>query len=105
VGGLDEEKLTVAFNDVDFCIRIRELGYYNLITPYAELYHHESVSRGVDNLPVKRQRFLDEVETMASRWGATLMNDPFYSPNLTQEHEDFSLAFPPRTIKPWIVKE
>ncbi len=90
VGGLDES-LTVAFNDVDFCLRVRSAGYLNLWTPFAELIHHESVSRGRDFTPSKARRFAEEYGTMQSRWGAALMNDPYYSPHLTYDREDSSL--------------
>ena len=90
VGGLDEG-LTVAFNDVDFCLKVRAAGYLNLWTPFAELIHHESVSRGRDFTPAKARRFADEYATMQRRWGAQLLNDPYYSPHLTYDREDFSL--------------
>lgn len=96
VGGLDEDNLKVAFNDVDFCLKVRENGYRNLWTPYAELYHHESISRGAEDTPEKMIRFQAEVLFMKSKWGSKLMQDPCYSPNLTLDHEDFSLAWPPR---------
>ncbi len=92
VGGLDEENLQVAFNDVDFCLKIRERGYRNLIVPTAELYHYESRSRGADNTQEKQQRFSAEVRTMQKRWGRTLQVDPYYNPNLTLDREDYSLA-------------
>ncbi|SIQ10452.1 Glycosyltransferase, GT2 family [Rhizobium sp. RU35A] len=96
VGGLDEERLKVAFNDVDFCIRVREAGYRNVWTPYAELYHHESATRGHEDTPEKMRRFQGEAEYMLGRWKHILNRDPAYNPNLTLEHEDFSLAWPPR---------
>lgn len=96
VGGLDAEHLAVAFNDVDFCLKVREAGYRNVWTPFATLKHHESLSRGAETTPEKQARFTREVETMRRRWGAVLDSDPFYSPNLTLEREDQSLAFPPR---------
>jgi glycosyltransferase involved in cell wall biosynthesis len=96
VGGLDEENLKVAFNDVDFCLKIHEAGYENIWTPYALLYHHESASRGYEDTPEKMQRFNGEVNFMKERWGKRLMEDPFYSPNLTLDHPHLSLAFPPR---------
>lgn len=96
VGGLNETDLKVAFNDVDFCLRVGEAGYRNVWTPYAELYHHESASRGYEDTPEKRARFERETEFMKRRWGDLLSNDPAYSPNLTLNHEDFSLAWPPR---------
>ena len=91
VGGLDEENLPVAFNDVDFCLKVREAGYRNIWTPYAELYHHESISRGSDDTPAKRARAKAEVTYMRRTWGQALDNDPAYNPNLTLAHEDFSL--------------
>ncbi|ANB03840.1 hypothetical protein ECTOBSL9_2213 [Ectothiorhodospira sp. BSL-9] len=91
VGGLDEKNLPVAFNDVDLCLKVREAGYRNLWTPYAEAYHHESASRGEDNTPEKRRRAEREVAYMRRRWGRELDHDPAYNPNLTLAHEDFSL--------------
>jgi GT2 family glycosyltransferase len=91
VDGLNEAHLTVAFNDVDLCIKVREAGYRNVWTPYAELYHHESVSRGADDNPRKRARAAAEVEYMRSTWGELLDKDPAYNLNLTLVHEDFSL--------------
>ncbi len=96
VGGLNEKDLTIAFNDVDFCIRVREAGYRNVWTPYAELYHHESATRGVEDNPEKQARFASEVNYMLQRWGDLLTMDPAYNPNLTLEHENFGLAWPPR---------
>jgi O-antigen biosynthesis protein len=90
VGGLDEA-LAVAFNDVDFCLKVRDAGYLNLWTPFAELIHHESVSRGRDLTPAKAKRFADEYAIMQRRWGEQLLNDPYYSPHLTYDAEDFSL--------------
>lgn len=91
VAGLDEENLHVAFNDVDFCLKVREAGYRNLWTPYAELYHYESISRGAEDSPEKIARFAREVNFMKSKWGKHLELDPFYSPNLTKIREDFSI--------------
>jgi GT2 family glycosyltransferase len=96
VGGMDETNLKIAFNDVDFCLRVREAGYRNLWTPYAELYHHESATRGLEDTPAKQSRFQSEVRYMETRWGKALLNDPAYSPNLTLDREDFSFAWPPR---------
>jgi len=76
---------------VDFCIRVREAGYRNLWTPYAEAYHHESKTRGEDNTPEKRERARREARYMRKRWGKALDQDPAYNPNLTLVHEDFSL--------------
>jgi glycosyltransferase involved in cell wall biosynthesis len=96
VGGLNENDLKVAFNDVDFCLKVREAGYRNIWTPFAELYHHESATRGLEDTPEKHGRFAKEIEYMKRTWGDALVNDPAYSPNLTLHHEDFSLAWPPR---------
>ncbi len=96
VGGLEEQNLQVAFNDVDFCLRVQEAGYDNVWTPYAELYHHESATRGYENTPEKRARFAKEIKYMKLRWGESLLKDPAYSPNLTLDRDDFSFANPPR---------
>lgn len=95
LGGLDE-RLQVAFNDIDFCLRLREAGYLNVWTPFAELYHHESASRGNDLAPEKLQRFLGEVRHMEERWRDWLQNDPAYNPNLSLSDLNSGLAFPPR---------
>jgi glycosyltransferase involved in cell wall biosynthesis len=95
VGGLDEQ-IFVAFNDVDFCLRVRSAGYRNVWTPFAELYHYESASRGLEDTPEKMERFMREVRFMTDRWGSALREDPAYNPNLTLEGEPFGLAFPPR---------
>lgn len=95
VGGLDES-LAVAFNDVDFCLRVRAAGYRNVWTPYAEMIHHESVSRGLENTPEKLLRFEAESAIMHERWGALMANDPAYSPNLSLHTTGFDLAFPSR---------
>ena len=88
-GGLDEG-FAVAFNDVDFCLRVRALGYRVLFTPYAELYHYESKSRGLDTKGPARERFEGERRRMKQRYGERLLRDPFYNPNLTLDREDFS---------------
>lgn len=90
-GGLNEPDLAVAYNDVDLCLKVHKLGLRNLWTPYAELYHHESISRGADDTPKKRARALKEARYMREQWGPLLDRDPAYNPNLTLAHEDFSL--------------
>ena len=100
VGGFDEN-LAVTFNDIDFCLHLREAGYRIVWTPYAELIHHESASRGFDDSAPKQVRFLAEVDYMKSKWGDMLQRDPFYNPNLSLDENLFTLAFPPRTAKPW----
>ncbi|MBE7092980.1 MAG: glycosyltransferase family 2 protein [Clostridiales bacterium] len=90
VNGLDE-KFQVAFNDVDMCMRIREKGYLIVFTPYAELYHHESKSRGTEDTPEKVKRFNSEINRFKERWKAQLeKGDPYYNPHLTLNYEDFS---------------
>jgi O-antigen biosynthesis protein len=93
VGGLDEE-LAVAFNDVDFCMRLGRAGYRNVFTPHAVLLHHESASRGDDLTGEKLARFQRERLQMLERWGGSLRDDPFYSPHLTLDHEDYSFRRP-----------
>jgi GT2 family glycosyltransferase len=95
VGGLDE-RLHVAFNDIDFCLRLREHGYRNVWTPFAELYHHESASRGSEDTDEKKARFAQEVQFMKDRWGEVLPHDPAYNPNLSLQSLNFELGFPPR---------
>ncbi len=90
VGGLDES-FQVAFNDVDFCMRVRRAGYLNVWTPFAELYHYESKSRGYEDTPEKQRRFEGEVRRFRERWEKELAaGDPYYNPNLTLDREDFS---------------
>lgn len=94
VGGLNETDLTVAFNDVDFCLKVRAAGYRNVWTPHAELVHNESISRGFDDTPEKIRRSEKEVGYMISRWQINDFPDPAYNPNLTLDAEDFSFAHP-----------
>lgn len=90
VGGLDEG-FAVAYNDVDFCLRLRQAGYRCVFTPYAELYHYESKSRGLDQKGAARQRFAAEQQRLQQRFGReTLTHDPYYNPNLTLDSEDFA---------------
>lgn len=88
VNGLDEN-LAVAFNDIDFCLKVREIGYRNLYTPYAKLIHYESISRGHDDTPKKHALFVKEFTYMKEKWGNKLLNDPAYNPNLTHDFENF----------------
>ena len=91
VGGLDEQ-FAVAFNDVDFCLRVRDAGYRIAWTPYAELTHYESKSRGGDEKdPVKARRFAAEQRRLYERHGKeNILDDPYYNPSLTRDREDFS---------------
>lgn len=101
VGGLDEVNLRVAFNDVDFCLRVREAGHRVLWTPHAVLTHLESVSRGDDTKGERLERFERETAYMKRTWGRILRADPAYNPNLSISATDFSLAEAPRRIRPW----
>ncbi len=85
LGGLDEENLPIQFNDVDLCLRMREKGYSIVYTPYAELYHHESVSRGHWRGDFRENLYLRE------RWGRELDDDPYYNPNFSRGNGDFNL--------------
>ena len=101
VGGLDETELPVAFNDVDLCFKLLKAGYRNLWTPYAELYHRESASRGTDERGGDRRRFLREEAVMRQRWGALIERDPYYNPNLSLDSNTPRPAWPPRAMWPW----
>ena len=91
LGGLDES-LGIAYNDVDFCLRMRNMGKRVIFTPYAELFHHESFSRGLDNTSAKQLRIAGEAARFEARHGEILENgDPFYNPNLSLSGKSFSL--------------
>lgn len=96
VGGFNEEYLAITFNDVDLCLKLIKLGLRILWTPYAELYHYESASRGYDNTLEKIMRSKREITYMREQWNEWLASDPAYNPNLTLETEDFRLSWPPR---------
>lgn len=92
VGGLDEG-FKVAFNDVDYCTKVRKAGYEVIFTPFAELYHHESKSRGYEDTPEKIARFDSEIKQFCKKWETELeAGDPYYNPNLTLDYGDFSIA-------------
>ena len=94
VGGLDEN-YAVALNDVDFCLRLREKGLLNVFTPFAEAYHYESASRGLDTVPEKAKRYEEECAKFKQRWKALLeKGDPYYNPNFTLDRSDYSLNVP-----------
>ncbi|MCP5279520.1 MAG: glycosyltransferase [Thiobacillus sp.] len=92
MGGLNERELAVAYNDVDFCLRLGAAGYRNVWTPHALLYHHESASRGRDITPEKRRRLKAEAAYMNRRWRMDRFEDPCHHPGLSLAREDFSLA-------------
>lgn len=99
VGGMDEQ-IAVAFNDVDFCLRLGDAGYHCVYTPSAELIHHESATRGDDLSDENRNRFMGEEAFMKARWGERLNQDPFFSPNLSFSHTDFRTA-PQSRVAPY----
>lgn len=85
-----DEYLLLLNHDVDFCMRIREADYLIVFTPYAELYHHESLSRGAEDTPEKVARFNVEVHRFMECWKKELdKGDPYYNPNLSLVYEDF----------------
>lgn len=91
VGGLSEE-YKVAFNDIDFCLKVREAGYLVVYNPYAELYHYESKSRGCDTTDEKMLRYQQEVQLFTRRWRKILLEgDPYYNRNLSLDRKDFSV--------------
>ena len=90
-GGLDEG-FAVSLNDVDFCLKLREMGYLNVFTPFAELYHYESKSRGMEDTPEKQFRFEKETKHFEEKWGEQMSKgDPYYNPNLSLKEADCSL--------------
>jgi glycosyltransferase involved in cell wall biosynthesis len=94
--GFDEVNLGVTFNDIDFCLRLTQRGYRVVWTPYANLIHHESASRGHQRTREEQEEFERAVDYMQTTWGAELMHDPFYNPNLSLNPPGFEIAFPPR---------
>ncbi len=92
VGGL-EESFEVAFNDIDYCLKVRELGKLVVYNPYAELYHYESKSRGMEDTPEKLDRFRGEIQRFEQRWPEILeKGDPYYNPNLVLDRGDYAVA-------------
>jgi GT2 family glycosyltransferase len=94
VGGLDEDNLAVAYNDVDLCLKLLDKGYLNIFTPHARAIHHESVSRGYEDTEEKLARLKSEQQYFLTKWADFLQaGDPYYNPNLSLENERFSLRF------------
>jgi GT2 family glycosyltransferase len=89
--GMDE-RLAVAYNDVDFCLKVTDAGYLNVFTPFAQLYHFESKTRGYEDTDEKQARFQREKDYLKRKWGDRIRLDPFYNPNLTHSREDFSIG-------------
>jgi hypothetical protein len=96
VGGFDEVNLGVTFNDIDLCLRLTKRSYRIVWTPYANLIHHESASRGHQRAKQEQIEFEKAVAYMQQTWGADLMRDPFYNPNLSLNPPGYEIAFPPR---------
>lgn len=96
LGGLEEANLAVAFNDIDYCLRVCEAGHKVIYDPYAEFVHHESASRGYEDSPEKKQRYRSEEAYMLARWEKWLPNDRAYNPNLTLQDCNFAIAAQPR---------
>ena len=101
LGGLNERRLSVGFNDIDYCLRLQEAGYRVIYTPHAELYHHESATRGSDAPLHRRLRARREVDFMRRRWRERMRHDPYYNPNLSYRRPDFALGENNRVKKPW----
>ena len=95
-GGFDEVNLAVSFNDIDFCLRLAAAGFRNVWTPYANLVHHESASRGHQRTAGEQAQFIREATFMQGKWGSELLHDRFYNPNLSLNLPGFELAVPPR---------
>ncbi len=91
VGGL-EESFAISLNDVDFCLKLREKGYLNVFTPFAECFHYESISRGLDDQGEKAERYNRESEQFRTKWKEVLdAGDPYYNPNFSLDRSDFSV--------------
>ncbi len=93
IGGLDEEHLKIAFNDIDYCLNVRKLGFDVVYTPYARLYHYESKSRGLEDTPEKKRRFADETAHMIKKWETNRVPDPYYNINLSLNSENFQINY------------
>jgi len=91
VDGFDEKNFTVTWNDIDYCLKVRKKRYLIVYTPFAELYHYESVSRGSDDKPEVLDRFHKETDKMYEKWEKELSNDPYYNPNLSKRDESFRI--------------
>lgn len=102
LGGLNTRRLPVTFNDVDYCLRVQEAGYRVVFTPYAELIHHESATRGRDVTVRAMLRVAREIRYMRTRWRERMRHDPCYNPNLSYMRPDFSLGETCRVRKPWL---
>lgn len=100
-GGFNERDFAIAFNDVDLGLQLTRAGLAATWTPHAELFHHESASLGTPTSDQRQQQFVQECAALTRCWPEAVRNDPFYNPNLTNTGGDWSVAIPPRVIKPW----
>jgi GT2 family glycosyltransferase len=100
VGGLDTE-LEVAYNDVDFCLKIRSIDLKVVADPEIVLFHRESKTRGADDNGARADRLAREAKLIREKWPDLIDNDPYYSPNLSLARDDFVRADPPRVAMPW----
>ncbi|MEM1724661.1 MAG: glycosyl transferase family 2, partial [Thermoplasmata archaeon] len=100
MGGFDEKNLPISFNDVDYCLRLREAGYKIIFTPYVELYHHESLTRK-EMHDLLTSQYKREADYIRKKWAKYINFDPFYNPNLNHKVPDFRISAFPRTKKPW----
>lgn len=101
VGGCDDKNLKVTYNDVDLCLKVQNLGYRNLWTPFAELYHHESLSRGSDLSDSNFSRFKSEHSYMLAKWKNAIAHESYFNPNLSIETNTTRFAFPPNVKYEW----
>ena len=101
VGGLDEKNLKIAYNDVDFCLKLYTSGYQNIWTPFAQLIHYESLSRGNDLDEINYPRFKKEQSFILNKWQTLISNDPFFNPNLGVETITTQFSFPPKIRYEW----
>ena len=101
LGGLDDRELKIAYNDVDYCLRLKEAGYKIYYVASVVHIHHESYSRGLDISAEKAARLRAESEVMFSRWGHLIAADPYHNPNLSLQAQDGAYASPPRIQYPW----
>lgn len=100
MGGFDEKNLPISFNDVDYCLKLREAGYRIVFTPYVELYHHESLTRK-EKYDILKDQYKKEADYMRKKWFKFMEFDPYYNPNLDLRRPNFSISPFPRVKKPW----
>jgi GT2 family glycosyltransferase len=92
IGGFDAEQLKIAYNDVDYCLSVHQLGYKVIYTPHARLFHYESKSRASDLSEKERDRYDKECIFMLDKWSRIYQTDPFFHPHLDEKIEDFRIG-------------